>query len=317
MKKEQKQNVIIFNHMFTGDYLNDNLGHEVINLFKADDGANYIYLCKDGKYKRNEIPRYIIQVRRPHNTVHTLEIVNIATGLELFEGQQNSITYGGIPVTKIFEKNKEQQEVCITFKAGLVIKPQTTLYVCYQGKNDITDATVLTERVVNEKGKEVYRFNISQQLREYLSEGDDFETMDAFCSNAFDDYAQGKGWVNVDKDFLNEDNEGDSPLLPADIYGIGTWELAYSNAFKYFLENNGRFLESFCELCLSKHSKSSKLQSLGNNVKPEIKREWQHIDLLIDYGKYLFVIENKIFSDLNGKDKDQLTEYEKTVNGTE
>ena len=38
MKKEQEQNtMIVFNHMFTGDYLNDNLGHEVINLFKADD----------------------------------------------------------------------------------------------------------------------------------------------------------------------------------------------------------------------------------------------------------------------------------------
>ena len=318
MKKEQEQNtMIVFNHMFTGDYLNDNLGHEVINFFKADDGANYIYLCKDGKYSRNEIPKYIIQVRRPHNTVRTLEIVNIAMNLELFKSQQGSITYGGIPVTEIFENNKEQQEVCITFKAGLVIKPKTHQYICYHDKNDIPGAMVLDETIINEKGEEVYRFNISQQLREYFTDGDDFYTLDAFCTKAFDDYTKGKDWVNVDKDFLNEDNEEDTQILPADIYGIGTWELAYSNAFKYFLENNGCFLKSFCKLCLSKHGKSPELQLLGNNAKPEIKREWQHIDLLIDYGKYLFVIENKIFSDLNGKDKDQLTEYEKTVNGTE
>ena len=35
--KSNKKNVIIFNHMFTGNYLANNIGHEVINLFAADD----------------------------------------------------------------------------------------------------------------------------------------------------------------------------------------------------------------------------------------------------------------------------------------
>lgn len=74
--------------MFTGDYLNDNIGHEIINLFKDDNGENYIYLCKDGKYDiKNGEPDYVIQVRRPHNTTHTLEIINIATGISVFNGK--------------------------------------------------------------------------------------------------------------------------------------------------------------------------------------------------------------------------------------
>ena len=62
--------------MFTGNYLEDNIGHEIINLFKADNDNHYIYLCKDGKYKRKSLPEYLVQVRRYGTRI--LEIVNIA-----------------------------------------------------------------------------------------------------------------------------------------------------------------------------------------------------------------------------------------------
>ncbi|MBQ5777031.1 MAG: hypothetical protein IIW06_08615 [Bacteroidaceae bacterium] len=35
---------IVINRMYVGDYLSENLGHEVINFFKADNGRHYIYL---------------------------------------------------------------------------------------------------------------------------------------------------------------------------------------------------------------------------------------------------------------------------------
>lgn len=35
---------IVINRMFTGKYLRDNIGHEVINLFQADNGKYYVYL---------------------------------------------------------------------------------------------------------------------------------------------------------------------------------------------------------------------------------------------------------------------------------
>lgn len=36
--------------MYVGAYLSegDNIGHEIINLYKADDGKNYIYLNSQG-----------------------------------------------------------------------------------------------------------------------------------------------------------------------------------------------------------------------------------------------------------------------------
>ena len=42
------KDVIILNRMYVGDYLGENLGHEVINLIKDDNGNNYIYINHDG-----------------------------------------------------------------------------------------------------------------------------------------------------------------------------------------------------------------------------------------------------------------------------
>lgn len=41
---------IVLNRMFTGDYLEDNIGHEVINLFKSDNGKFYLYLNALGSF---------------------------------------------------------------------------------------------------------------------------------------------------------------------------------------------------------------------------------------------------------------------------
>ena len=38
--------------MYVGDYLDSNLGHEVINLFKADNGNHYIYLNATGNFAK-------------------------------------------------------------------------------------------------------------------------------------------------------------------------------------------------------------------------------------------------------------------------
>ena len=60
MEKESnnEKNVIVLNVMYSGKYLNDNMGHEIINLFKADneievDGVkyqNFIYLNPYGNF---------------------------------------------------------------------------------------------------------------------------------------------------------------------------------------------------------------------------------------------------------------------------
>ncbi len=52
-----ENDTILINIMYTGDYTNKNIGHEIINLYKTDNGENYIYISPYGtlakeKYKR-------------------------------------------------------------------------------------------------------------------------------------------------------------------------------------------------------------------------------------------------------------------------
>ena len=45
-----KKRGIVLNRMYVGDYLDSNLGHEVINMFQADDGNHYLYLNARGNF---------------------------------------------------------------------------------------------------------------------------------------------------------------------------------------------------------------------------------------------------------------------------
>ncbi len=45
--------MIILNRVFSGEYLEDNLWHEVINFFKSDNGKHYIYTTPHGKVNQN------------------------------------------------------------------------------------------------------------------------------------------------------------------------------------------------------------------------------------------------------------------------
>ena len=43
---------VVLNRMYTGSYLSSNLGHEVINMFQADNGKHYLYLNDKGNFHK-------------------------------------------------------------------------------------------------------------------------------------------------------------------------------------------------------------------------------------------------------------------------
>lgn len=139
---------IVLNRMYVGDYLTNNLGHEVINMFQADNGGNYIYLNSTGDFvnaHKGQV-RYMLFVK--YYGIGEVEVIGMATGLrdiydadkkfaekyngvnqKIFEAQQvfaeseGGITYGGAPIFKIFGQS-EQQSVFITYKAQKVYLPK-------------------------------------------------------------------------------------------------------------------------------------------------------------------------------------------------
>ena len=359
---ENKQRPIILNHMYSGEYLGDNIGHEIINLFKADDGNNYIYLCKDGKYN-GEFPKYVIQVRRYGTRM--LEVVNIAevdtewdwnsvkeprkkkekaTWKEKRAEAIKLIKYGEVDIESIFKENKEQgTDTFVTFKAKQVVKPKSPVYISYKGnrKNaskevdegeneNTTSLTSLltTEPIVLEQKKEdKYLFDVSESLRNIVkytpAEESDYQKLKKLAEEAFVE------WIKFNKsdqiEINNESrdrNEEDIEDTPGDIYRINNLELPYSNAFKYFIYKYPTLLSEFCNYLLKNEEyiksddKLERLCQYLNNDKNEckltIRREWENIDIIIEVDKkWLIVIENKIFSDLNGKTKKEITQLDK------
>ena len=161
MAEELEKSAIILNHMFTGDFLNKNIGHEVINLFADDKGDNYIYLCKDGAYSRKDIDlakSWVVQVQRPAKTINTLEIISVAAGLSLvdnnFTGNYVEPTYGEVPISEIFANNIQKQDRYLTFKAGNIYTPKEPIYIYYGSGNE------------NKYDVHLNNYNPSQTLRD-------------------------------------------------------------------------------------------------------------------------------------------------------
>ena len=321
-----KPTPIVINRMFTGDrYLNDNIGHEIINLFVAEDDENYIYFCDKGTYNfaNYKLPKYSIQVRPSGVGVKLLEIVNIAEIDQDPKIDVSKIAYGGVGLSEIFkdnEKNKEKDktqkvETFVTFKAVKVIRPLTPKYIAYgcdgnRAKNQMVDCVEC-------------KFKVNEKLRNYIKPDDsDYAKLDLFAQEAFSDkqnWAEVKDKVtSVDVKELNE-----CRTTPGEIYGISNLELPYSNAFRFFIEKYPQMLSGFCMYLQQKNDKCNLLNGIcdyfsrhANHKLEKVKREWKNIDLLIEVdNEWVIVVENKIFSDLNGKKEEitQLDTYKDTV----
>ena len=315
---------IVVNRMFTGDkYLNDNIGHEIINLFAADNSlGNFIYFCDKGTYNHSQfsLPKYSIQVRPAGKKL--VEVINIAEIEKFAQEYINDISYGGASLKAIFEgntdfigKNKQKLNTFVTFKAKRVIKPLTPKYIAYGGHiSQISDCIQC-------------QFNVNEKLRNYIKPGDsDHHLLEQFAQDAFLD---SQGWIEVNHtiEHISNDKAKEPRPTPGDIYGISNLELPYSNAFKFFIQ---KYPELLSGLCNHLHTKSGckELDSIckyfsthPNHQLKDVVREWENIDLLIEVdNQWVIVIENKIFSDLNGKKVNeeitQLDKYYKTITNT-
>ena len=80
---------IILCKMYAGRYLEENIGHEVINLFRADNDNNYVYINDDGRIaeKYNNTVSAVLLIRYVEEGV--FEVIAKAEDLEqvLFRGK--------------------------------------------------------------------------------------------------------------------------------------------------------------------------------------------------------------------------------------
>lgn len=289
MKKEK---IIILNKMYAGNYIEDgNLGHEVINLFKCDNGNNYIYLLSDGIIKDVYAGRVscLLLVRQYKNNL--LEILGKATGLtEIYSESkeradddyqikyiaENNISYGGVLLNEIFQGD-DYQKICITYKADKVIKPKEPIYIQYaMGANSKLPILV-----------DINRGQASHQFV-YESNKEAYATLEGIIG---DDSRWGEEVKTVEES--KDEMKSVPPRTIFDICRTTYSELAYSNALGYYLQKDREFADKFVSEVLKIEDK------LLDGYKVNLDRV-HRIDILITDAKKAIIIENKVKSEING-----------------
>lgn len=261
MENEQEKPGIVLNRMYVGDYLSSNLGHEVINLYQADNERHYIYLNATGdlEKKHQKQIKYMLFVK--YYGIAELEVIGKACELEdvyqachknsehydginpilaqqkEFADKQGGITYGGVSIFDIFN-DAEQQNVFITYKAQKVYTPkkEKRLFIrfrcddndkCKYPKHDANDIVIELEGYQQAKTslkQYIYAEGDAQKQKDYNS----ILTMLIDCKDLWD---ESKNPINQDK--LKDVCLHKESLF--DICKIQNDENSFSNALAYFM----------------------------------------------------------------------------------
>ena len=273
---------IIINRMYAGDYLleGDNIGHEIINLYKADNGKNYIYLNSSGRIERTHLKNEITVLLVRYYAKGTYKILAKTEGISVPDCRQSELelSYGGVNLKKIFSNNRfrgktDMDNVLVTFEAASVVKPAIPLYI-----TDNPDAADTN----TENGKTFFIRTKSgfgrQSLRQFFNK-DDPQKADAF-----------QDLYNI---ILNDHNglweSGNTTTTISEIseLEVGTddhfnflqiirqedHELAFSNMLAYFFSKKPEAFKIF----------ASEVLGVKVQLPFSIEREKENIDLLVVY----------------------------------
>ena len=297
---------IILNRMYAGSYLDEseNIGHEVINLFKDDNGSNYIYINPSGAIdkKYNDSVKAVLLVK--HVEMGVLEVIAKAKGTEWEKGIQqvhykseeedenqnkyiedNEITYGDVLLSNIYKNGKN--EILITFKADEVLEVKKPVFL-------ITDESKLDNYenpyFLNEKNF------ATTSLRMYYTDEDhpkDFQVLkDLIDSDIWCDENTTKRIKEIDEFYSYESHEGFLSVIKKE-----DDELVMSNLFSYIFNQEKNVFRDFVDEVLG---------IADFNRDYTIFREKDNVDLLIETDNKetensVIIIENKIKSKINGE----------------
>ena len=297
MTNSNTRSEIVINRMFAGGFLSDHIGHEIVNMYKDDKGRNYIYIQPYGTYERSHhnCIEYVLMVRNIPGK-RALEVLGLATGLhEIFDPslpadkqwkvheqyiRKQEIAYGGVSLLDIFDRSKEnadKQPVYITMEAERVMRPNRKVYVIYGNKDTICDRNAVTVILPHTNQAKC-------SLKQYFHLGhDDYDVLKQLVTTADLWTVDTEPIQDVGNQQIYEDNF-------FDILGVSDYELAFSNALRYYVEKYPELAIDFLD------------RKLGTNMKSPLTclREWNNIDLLIEDDDEIVVIENKITSKVNG-----------------
>ena len=305
-------NTIILNRMYAGSYLDGsgNIGHEVINLFKDDNGSNYIYINPYGdiNQKYNDCVDAVLLVKHVEKGV--LEVVAKAEALQQVCYKKNSvemindqddyikehqITYGDVLLSEIYKNGNS--EILITFKSDKLRTVKKPVFLiedeskCYKYENHY----FLPEKHFS-----------SQSLKMYYPENEfpkDYDVLKELLEDS-EIWNEENTTTEIDLDEIHtyESHEGFLSVIKKE-----DDELIISNLFAYIFNHKKDVFVEFADEVLG-------IKDFKINY--SIAREKDNIDILIENEDSVIIIENKIKSKINGeksesngKKESQLSKY--------
>lgn len=312
----RKKRLIIVNRMYAGKYLTigENIGHEIINLIRSDNGNNYLWLnadgnCdvskfvdKNGNLLYDEVLMLMVRMygHRQWKVLGKAEIDtsvlreymvphynNKNHNLQINKIEKEKIYYGGQPINKIFDANSFNGQL----QSGIDI------YFTFKAKNVFLPIEIpenIEKTIINIEG---LKGLANQSLRMYVSEEQEekletYRLFNQIIDGDIFDWEKANTTAKVDVNSAAITNEKDFFLK---IINEEYRELTFSNLLAYYLQNK-QVMAMFAKDVL-------KLNNFNANTY-SIAREEKNIDLFISSPEHYIIIENKIRSGLIEEEKD-------------
>ena len=319
--------MLILNNMYVGGYLmvGENIGHEVINLLKSEDGKFYIYLNSQGtmpiktieKCEKNS-PIDVLMVRPMTGGVykvlglakdckidHSVNSINDKKGI--YEKQKNvKYKIGNIKflLGDIYNKNKFENQWTKNHKDSNEVETVLYTFMCenvYSPKNDLYITE--NENIANSNNI-IYYFPKTgkETLRQYYYDFD--------INKIIKDY---NGIYNKHNyEYLNVNNGKWKKIAKIDLNSGDHKIISDNNFYKGIRKDNDEVILSnsiihFLNLLGQKNEFIKKISNVKSSFENPLREEF-NIDLLFSNDKNgdnksvdeIVIIENKLDSGING-----------------
>lgn len=318
-KETKKRDVILINKMCTGSFTINNIGHEIINYFKDDNGDNYIYISPYGgmgKKYNDRIDMIILTSSLSNQKVEIQAIIELDDNSQIHkDGDKGNkeihkkqvdylvnVTYGGATFEQIFRNNKGNKEaIYVTFKAKRILKPDKgiKIYISNNENDKNNKNIIMVKKTLPSSSLKGYfvenEENDYQNIKKYIEDnkGLFIEYKTSSVKDKIKDFELDKQNINY-LQIIEKVNE----------------EQIYTNLIYYWLSRNNLF-DKFVKEKLPEYKDSYVLQK-------EKRTEHGRMDIFAIGETNAIIIENKVKSGLNGIDKEkeitQLGKYVKDIN---
>ena len=315
-KKTNAKKVILINNVVVGGYgyNEDNLPHEMINFFRADNGGYYVYVTPYGAISSDlsiQNMKAILFVRSAGDgLVEVLAKADVdSTNEDEFFTQgvtingdetddenyknikgdkhkqryhklvnKENIQYGGVSLTNIHKSNKKDNEVLVTMKVKSICLPKKTFYLTNKKENEHIrpDVVYVGGKKLANQSMKAYFYEDSEGYASLLNVIGDTEGNYWHDPSATPTYSSAT--IKTERNFFRVIRQQDN-------------EVVFSSVLHHYLATYADFRAAFLKGVLG-------IADLSSDCL--VEREKDHMDIRLVDEKHYIIIENKIKSGVNG-----------------